>query len=79
MIPAESNADAAITGSSDLPPPGVTAAKMSVTSLGLAGKRSRERWRRSGLGGCGGGGAEMTNSEAPGGVAGRVSVFFEAL
>ena len=33
MTPAESNADAAITGSSDLPPPGVTAAKMSATSL----------------------------------------------
>jgi hypothetical protein len=33
MIPADSKAEAAITGSSDLPPPGVTAAKMSVTSL----------------------------------------------
>ena len=78
MILAESNADAAITGSSDLPPPGVTAAKMSVTSLASPEAIARTMaaiwawWVRRGRGGD-------DKQRGSSGVAGRVSVFFEAL
>ena len=74
---AESRAAAEITGNSDLPPPGVTAARMSVTSVVSPDTRAGTMaaswawWVRSGRGG--------SDKQGSSKVTGRVSIFLQVL